>query len=475
MLHRKRLLQSILVALSITIILAGIALGFRPAAMRVTEMTPAEGTAGTIITLTGVNFGDSPGTKVVSLNRRRVNPMEIRSWSDTEIQAVVPAGLPPGEYGVMVYYDSTYLRASTWRRGVSNRFWITVPSEPDSPPPFYHLTDLGAAFKLSSRARAINNAGQVIGTVKRPDGGDRPYIFYPDGTSKDLTTVPGATLYPYGHPAAINHWGQVAVNLYGGDGRSTLSIYDNATETVRALGHLPGFPYSFCYGIAGITTGGDSVVGEAVKELGPGLYETVAFVSARGEMRNLGRLGGLRASAIAINRFSEIVGYSQTDSTPSSDYWNPGHAFIYTEETGMQDLNNLIDPSLGWQLRKATAIDEMGLIVGNGLVDGRIRAFRYYGRLQNLGTFPGGGFSYALGINYQGDVVGAAYLDETGIGNFRAFVYSDRFGLHNLNDLIAPKSGWVLREATSINDRGQIVGWAEVGGQEHAFLLTPGS
>jgi probable HAF family extracellular repeat protein len=45
--------------------------------------------------------------------------------------------------------------------------------------------------------------------------------------------------------------------------------------------------------------------------------------------------------------------------------------------------------------------------------------------------------------------------------------------MQNLNDLIDPASGWVLREATGINERGQIVGWAELNGHEHAFRLTP--
>jgi probable HAF family extracellular repeat protein len=438
-------------------------------------MTPNEGPADTIITLRGVNFGDSQGEKVVSLNRRNVYPLEIRLWSDSEIQAVVPSSLPPGEYGVMVYYDSTYLRSSTWRRGVSNRFWITIPPEPVALPPFYRLTDLGAVCKpateFGSRARSINNAGQVAGLFKLADGGDRPFLYSPGRCLKDIAIASGGAVYPYGHPGAVNHWGQVAVNLYGGDGRGKPFLYDPGTDSLTPLGSLTDYPYGFAYAIAGITNRGDSVVGEAVSEPRPGVYDTVAFVSAGGEMRSLGRLGGLRACATGINRFGEIVGWSQTDSTPSSDYWNPGRAFLHTDR--MRDLNEMIDPALGMELRKANAINELGLIVGYGWVGDRIHAFRYYGRLHDIGSFPDGGYSYALGINFQGDVVGAAYLDATGVGNFRAFVYSDRFGLHNLNDLIDPSLGWVLREATGINDRGQIVGWAEVNGQERAFLLTP--
>jgi probable HAF family extracellular repeat protein len=42
---------------------------------------------------------------------------------------------------------------------------------------------------------SINNDGQVVGTFERPDGGDRPFVYYPEGRFKDLTTVPGGTIY----------------------------------------------------------------------------------------------------------------------------------------------------------------------------------------------------------------------------------------------------------------------------------------
>ena len=43
----------------------------------------------------------------------------------------------------------------------------------------------------------------------------------------------------------------------------------------------------------------------------------------------------------------------------------------------------------------------------------------------------------------------------------------------NLNDRIDPNLGWTLLEARSLNDLGQIVGSGLIGGQEHAFLMTP--
>jgi len=191
-------------------------------------------------------------------------------------------------------------------------------------------------------------------------------------------------------------------------------------------------------------------------------------------MQDLGTLGR-GSSAFGMNNSGKVVGSSETPTTPRGDPWNPGHAFLYTDRLGMQDLNNLIDPLFGWELRKANAINNQGQIVGFGEHTGTgLHAFRYTrGTVQDLGRFPGGGISYALGISNRGDVVGAAYLDASGIGNFRAMLYTNRSGMQNLNDLIDTSLGWILREATGINERGQIVGWAELNGQEHAFRLTP--
>jgi len=98
---------------------------------------------------------------------------------------------------------------------------------------------------------------------------------------------------------------------------------------------------------------------------------------------------------------------------------------------GIRDLNNLIDPSLGWELLRANAINDQGQIVGLGALSGiGTHAFRYdHGNVKDLGSF-GGLISYALGMNNRGDVVGGV--------EFRAMLYTDDRGIENLNDLIDP-------------------------------------
>ncbi len=80
---------------------------------------------------------------------------------------------------------------------------------------------------------------------------------------------------------------------------------------------------------------------------------------------------------------------------------------------------------------------------------------------------PNLGAGAASGINNLRQVIGyCAYP-------FLAFIWSPEKGMQNLNDLIPANSGWQLQFATGINDRGQITGQGVIGGQSHAFLLTP--
>jgi hypothetical protein len=45
--------------------------------------------------------------------------------------------------------------------------------------------------------------------------------------------------------------------------------------------------------------------------------------------------------------------------------------------------------------------------------------------------------------------------------------------MHDLNDLVGPGSGWELRAAEGINDRGAITGYGRYAGETRAFLLVP--
>jgi probable HAF family extracellular repeat protein len=210
-------------------------------------------------------------------------------------------------------------------------------------------------------------------------------------------------------------------------------------------------------------------------------YDRDAMVRLGAAANSLGTLRGNVASAMGINDSGVIVGRSHAPATPTLSeltlwFMYPGHAFVYRDGV-MRDLNDLADAGSLGELRQASAISNNGHIVGfaHHRGSGKIHAFmlRLGSReVIDLGTFPGGDSSVALAVNSNGVAVGYASLP-TG-GEACVFVDSGRGRVaQNLNDMIGPRGGWVLRQATGINDRGQIVGWGMLGDKEHAFLLTP--
>jgi probable HAF family extracellular repeat protein len=91
--------------------------------------------------------------------------------------------------------------------------------------------------------------------------------------------------------------------------------------------------------------------------------------------------------------------------------------------------------------------------------------------MQDLGTLPGGTTSSASDINDAGQVVGSA---GNPAGVTRAILYSNG-AMQDLNTLLPAGSGWILREASAINNAGEIVGFGKHNGATRAFLLKPGN
>jgi probable HAF family extracellular repeat protein len=183
-------------------------------------------------------------------------------------------------------------------------------------------------------------------------------------------------------------------------------------------------------------------------------------------MTDLGTLGGGWSHATAINENSVVAGYSAR----SDNLWR---AFTYASGV-MVELGAL--PGTTWS--SATDINDDGVAVGvSSLGDGsgnRAVSFKD-GAVNDLGTL-GGAYSAARAINNRGDIVGWSTTDGQKLSRKgrKAFLY--RHGrMAPLDHMLEPGSreAWKLREATDINDRGQITGWGEHDGKYRIFLLTP--
>jgi probable HAF family extracellular repeat protein len=78
----------------------------------------------------------------------------------------------------------------------------------------------------------------------------------------------------------------------------------------------------------------------------------------------------LKSFASAINNSGQVVG----ESDINFDNISERHAFLW-ENNVLYDLNELIDPLLGYELQGAFDINNQGQIIAYGIVDDEINGF----------------------------------------------------------------------------------------------------
>ena len=178
-------------------------------------------------------------------------------------------------------------------------------------------------------------------------------------------------------------------------------------------------------------------------------------------IRDLGTLGGPVSQAKAVNRAGQVVGTSR-------DELGRSRAFRWDEQAGITDLG----PSIGVH-SSANDINERGEIVGGGDTGfGDFHAFLLSEGLSfDLGTL-GGNESEALALNRLAQVAGHSRVRGAGAGAGavakHAFFVPEPGKMLDLGSL-----GGVTSVAHDVNDRGEVVGFAESrGGQPHAFRWT---
>ncbi|MBL1217982.1 MAG: hypothetical protein D8M59_10870 [Planctomycetes bacterium] len=276
------------------------------------------------------------------------------------------------DFGVVTGGDSTgqWLHAFTWSNGT--------------------LTDMGVLDPHpGSKGQEINNFGWIAGG----SGAYNPIemaTLWKDGEIISLGTLGGDNSHAFG----INDSGQVVGKAYPilgenirwpfiwQDGVMTaLEIFPNAEDRggeawdINNLGEAVGFAWPDSGSQHAVMWTADGTLVDLTPDL---------FGQAHG-INNLGEVAGFveYANAViwrdgvptqihdwglaqdsyaeAVNDFSEVSGYYI--------HWQSGdpYAFIWTEQTGMRTLEDLIAPQSRWELAYALDINDFGMIVGYGM------------------------------------------------------------------------------------------------------------
>ncbi len=326
----------------------------------------------------------------------------------------------------------------------------------------YTITNLGTLGGKTSIATAINDSGQVVGYSDIAIGSYEERAFlYDGGTMTGLGTLGGY----YSRASGINNSGQVVGVSWLAPGSDTRHafLYDGSTMTdLGTFGGAGSWGFDSTNSWAFDINDSGQIVGRC--RLTPS-SSTHAFLYDGSTMTDLGTLGGDHSEAYDINNSGQIVGFGDLAES------NSHYAFLYDGGT-MNDLD-----FLGGVESMAIGITDSGQIVGNYHLEGNSEhhAFIYDGTTMTDLSTLGGYYSYAQGFNESGQVVGRSdtTIVDDDTDTFRAFLSNGTEDMLDLNDLIAPGSGWVLENALDINSSGQIVGRGDIDGETHAFLMTP--
>ena len=186
---------------------------------------------------------------------------------------------------------------------------------------------------------AINGSGQVVGSSYQVGGGTTP-VLWQGGQIIEL--IPGQ-LMAYAEAHDINESGQI-VGVAGLDtivGQAFLWEDGNVIN----LGSLPGLPPNQDHRARAINDLGQ-VVGDASYH---------GFIWQDGAMSPLGTIpGGIGTIPYDINNAGQVVGA------------DPIHSAVLWENGAIVDLQDLIPGNSGWELVRATGINDSGYIVGYG-------------------------------------------------------------------------------------------------------------
>jgi probable HAF family extracellular repeat protein len=236
-------------------------------------------------------------------------------------------------------------------------------------------TSLGVLTGYSnSYAYSINNAGTIVGWSQN-DSSDMKACDFTSGSAVELAGQNGMAIAINNAGITIGRYDNKAYNFTTDAQLSTQDSYAlsiNNTGTVVGIEADTGGNYFACIFDTGtnITLSNFESYAYSINDAGQivGDEKDIACIfDPTGSKSNttLGTLGGTYSRVTANNAFGQIVGFAQ-----DADGNLAACLFDSTGNKNNINLNDLINPALGWNLRYAYDINDDGWIVGVGLLDG---------------------------------------------------------------------------------------------------------
>lgn len=262
------------------------------------------------------------------------------------------------------------------------------------------MVDLGALRGVASAAVAINDKGQVLGHWTTSTRQRRGFIYHA-GKVRDIGVIPGriSTFTDINYSGYITAYGTVPDSEEGPHG--FLRAPDGTYKDIGSVPVEEVFPMTYAYAL----NSGNQIAG-ASGPLSVPDQPLRAIGWAKGVMRDLGDFGMAPNAALAINNCGQMTGYASVDlgfrDRHAFLYSNgrmidlessPGTEELYSEGAGincrghvvgrssalsgfiyrgkrMQSLNALIDPARGWNITGPVAINNNGQIAATAVRGG---------------------------------------------------------------------------------------------------------
>ncbi|HEY3267960.1 MAG TPA: hypothetical protein VGM37_13600 [Armatimonadota bacterium] len=303
---------------------------------------------------------------------------------------LTPENLPPGPHGGISNGAIGLLkaRAFLWRKGrmrdlgpfPGSRF-VGVDAINDSGQVLAHgmmadgfyntflwekgrVRDLGRLGDRDGGAHSISKMGVIVG---RWEAGiaSRAFAWTSKAGRKLLTTPEGEDSLASG----INDRGEIVGAISRPGQGYQACVWRNGR--ILFLGRL-GNSYSFA---DAVNNRGDVVGHSAIRGSD---YRSHAFLWRKGKITDLGVLPGYDDSEPTdINDSGVVVGnviYGLVGETTTDKKGWGQHPFLW-KAGKMCDLNDLIPPASGWEVKGPSGINDAGFITGQGTHNGRERAY----------------------------------------------------------------------------------------------------